>query len=385
MSRFHTYLKIARQFIQQYNGTEPLSRYLKTQFAREKKIGSRDRKAIASCCYAYYRCWPWLGSELSDERLLQSLYLTHQDTFGFLDAFHPHWDASLAMADKLNNLQPDVFSPEWTNALSSAISGRLYLESLLVQPGMFLRLRPGKEKSVVRRLEAAGVAFRLHGAVTVELPAKTPVEEYITLNRDAVVQDWSSQEVFSNLLSFVNPGQSPMPVWDVCAASGGKSILLYDLLKGNIQLTVSDVRTSILHNLRKRLSEAGVNLYHCISADLTKELPDELPQQQWPLIVCDVPCSGSGTWARTPEEAAFCRAEKITAYAHQQLAIVQQASKRLSADGVLVYITCSVFAVENERQVENIIRTTGLTCLQQQYIAGLERGSDTMFVAYFRR
>jgi 16S rRNA (cytosine967-C5)-methyltransferase len=385
MSRFHTYLNIARQFIQQYNGTEPLSRYLKTQFAREKKFGSRDRKAIASCCYAYYRSWPWLGNELSDERLLRGLYLSNQDQYGFLSAFHPEWNPALSVSEKLSflNLSPQPI--DWASAVSSELPVRQYIESLLVQPGMFLRLRPGKEKSVISRLEASGIAFQLHGAATVELPAKTPVEEYVTLNRDAVVQDWSSQEVFSNLFAFASPGQTPLPVWDVCAASGGKSILLYDLLNGKVQLTVSDVRTSILHNLRKRFSEAGVNIYHCATADLTKELPAELPEQQWPLMVCDVPCSGSGTWARTPEEAVFCSAGKIAAYAQKQSAIVQQASRRLSAAGVLVYITCSVFARENEMQVDNIIRKTGLTCLQQQYISGLERGSDTMFVAYFKR
>jgi len=46
-------------------------------------------------------------------------------------------------------------------------------------------------------------------------------------------------------------------VWDCCAASGGKSILAKDVF-GNITLTVSDIRKSILHNLRKRFSEAGI-------------------------------------------------------------------------------------------------------------------------------
>lgn len=385
MSRFHSYLVIARRFIEQYNGTEPLSRFLKTQFSKDKKFGSRDRKAIASCCYAFYRSWPWLGKEPSEERLLMGMYLTNQDQYGWLTALRPDWPAGLSLANRLIQLGASMQPIAWENYLSANLTTSKYFESLLTQPGMYLRIRPGKEQSVTSRLKAAGIAFNQPRPDTIELPAQSPVEDWLQLNRDVVVQDWSSQEVFADLFTWLPPVQPALPVWDVCAASGGKSILLYDLLKGRIQLTVTDIRPSILRNLRQRFSEAGVNIYHCATADLTKATVDELPALEWPLIICDVPCSGSGTWARTPEETLYISDQKIESYVHRQRAIVQQAASRLKKDGILVYITCSVFARENEQQVDYITQATGLTCLQQTYIIGVERGSDTMFVAYLKR
>jgi 16S rRNA (cytosine967-C5)-methyltransferase len=54
-----------------------------------------------------------------------------------------------------------------------------------------------------------------------------------------------------------NP-KSEIKLWDCCAASGGKSLLAVDTL-GNIDLTVSDVRSSIIHNLKHRFAVAGHN------------------------------------------------------------------------------------------------------------------------------
>jgi 16S rRNA (cytosine967-C5)-methyltransferase len=65
-------------------------------------------------------------------------------------------------------------------------------------------------------------------------------------------------------------------VWDCCAASGGKSILAWDKIKmqapkAKIELTVSDVRDSIIANLKKRFTEAGIQNYHSFVGDLTKQ------------------------------------------------------------------------------------------------------------------
>src|SRR5690606_27157702 len=105
-----------------------------------------------------------------------------------------------------------------------------------------------------------------------------------------------------------------LSVWDCCAASGGKSILAKDILK-NIQLTVSDIRKSILINLEKRFASAGIKAYTAKVADLTDPSFSHSPlapserfsragthHSAFDLIICDAPCSGSGTWARTPEQ-----------------------------------------------------------------------------------
>ena len=77
--------------------------------------------------------------------------------------------------------------------------------------------------------------------------------------------------------------------------------MIFDLLKGKVKLTVSDIRKNILHNLESRLGFAGINIFKKFTADLT--IHSGLDSgETFDIVICDVPCSGSGTWARTPEQ-----------------------------------------------------------------------------------
>ena len=95
----------------------------------------------------------------------------------------------------------------------------------------------------------------------------TRLEQILELNRDAVIQDLSSQKTGTFMKMAINP-EKKIRAWDCCAGSGGKAILLADLYTG-LHLTVSDIRKSILENLRLRFVEAGISQYHAFHADLT--------------------------------------------------------------------------------------------------------------------
>ena len=72
------------------------------------------------------------------------------------------------------------------------------------------------------------------------------------------------------------------------------------------------------------------------------------------LILCDVPCSGTGTLARNPEIRHRLRAEDLARQAARQSAILRGALRRLAPGGRLVYSTCSLEAEENEQVVEAV-------------------------------
>ena len=168
-----------------------------------------------------------------------------------------------------------------------------------------------------------------------------------------MVQDYSSQRI-AEFLKLTTNNHPPTTVWDCCAASGGKAILAVDTLP-RIQLTVSDVRASIIHNLKERFKEAGIRHYQSFIADLTTQYHSS---KQYDLVICDVPCSGSGTWGRTPEQLYFITTEKIEYYASLQKSIVSNVAKAVKKGGYLLYITCSVYKKENEEVVEFIKQIT---------------------------
>ena len=200
-----------------------------------------------------------------------------------------------------------------------------------------------------------------------------------------MVQDYNSQKTLDLVKPFFHDGTGEISVWDCCAGSGGKSILAFDLLK-NISLTVSDTRKNILENLKARFSNAGIINYKCVLTDLQNPVSSpEIKAQQFDLIIGDVPCSGSGTWARTPEQLHFFREKDIEKYALLQKKIIEIALPHLKKNGHFLYITCSVFKKENEENVDFIRSSLNLNLIQMEYLKGYKIQADTMFVALFQK
>jgi 16S rRNA (cytosine967-C5)-methyltransferase len=251
---------------------------------------------------------------------------------------------------------------------------------------LFLRLRPGKEQQVKNKLSNANVEYKVMTDTCLALPNASKVDELLQLNEEVVVQDYSSQQT-GTLLTGLNPGK----VWDCCAASGGKSIMAWDILPG-IELTVSDKRESIISNLKKRFREAGINEYQSAIIDLSAEknryshrAPGALVNQKYSLIIADVPCTGSGTWSRTPEQLFYFDKNRIDEYASLQKRIMSNVVPQLEAGGHLLYITCSVFKKENEEMLDHLQQHFSLEVIQKKLLKGYTMKADTMFAALLRR
>lgn len=268
----------------------------------------------------------------------------------------------------------------FSHLLSKEIEQGTWAKSLLKQPKLFLRIRPGKKDMVLKALTDAQQSFEEKGDC-LTLSNAVRVEDMIRLNKDAVVQDFNSQQVLDYLKKKALPS-TPLTVWDACAASGGKSILINDILKGNLKLTVSDKRISMLKNLRQRLAEASVPVFQIMQKDLTVS-SSPVFDSTFDIIICDVPCTGSGTWARTPEQHIGFQEQQLQEFQQTQYSIVRNVLPHLTYGGILFYITCSVFMAENEEVCKKLMEENSLTLLHQQYLKGYNEGADTMFVSVF--
>ena len=159
--------------------------------------------------------------------------------------------------------------------------------------------------------------------------------------------------------------------------------MAYDI-NPNIDLIVSDVRESIVANLKKRFEKAGIKKYKSFAADLIHHSPPDsyrVATHHYNLIIADVPCTGSGTWSRTPEQLYFFEENEIEKYSSIQKKIVSNVIPALQTGGSLIYITCSVFKKENEEVVAFIRENFHLQLLQMEVLKGYDRKADSMFVA----
>jgi 16S rRNA (cytosine967-C5)-methyltransferase len=393
MSRYHSYINSAKEILEKYKGEEPFASFLKKHFSTNKKYGSRDRKHISHLCYCFFRLGK-MNTELPvEERILIGLFLCSDESNEILRQLKPEWTekVSLPISEKfsllsIKNCAENIFS--LYDELSDDIEKEEFSISHLQQPDFFLRLRPGKEDVVKEKLESAGINFKIISNSCLALTNSSKIDTVIELNKETVVQDYSSQRVGEFLQSSIL-NQIPISigtkttVWDCCAGSGGKSIMLYDLYP-NIQLTVSDIRESILINLKKRFSEAGLTNYESMVADLTGS-KFGLPNSNFELILADIPCSGSGTWGRTPEQLLYFKKEKINEYLSLQRKIVANVIPHLQPGGFFLYITCSVFKKENEDMVEFIKEKFHLQIIKMEALKGYDKKADTMFAALLQK
>jgi len=141
-------------------------------------------------------------------------------------------------------------------------------------------------------------------------------------------------------------------VWDCCAAPGGKTLILARRL-GAAEVVATDVSAKRLAQTEARLRRyAYAERVRCGVADAVEAKGVE---GAFDLILCDVPCSGTGTLAGNPEIRHRLKVEELTRQAERQRAILAGALKRLAPRGRLVYSTCSLEPEECEGVVDAVV------------------------------
>lgn len=380
MSRYHSYLNSAEKVINSYRGEVPFSIFIKQFFAANKQMGGRDRKIISQLCYQVFRLGHFLKKEPAFKRIIEAAVIFAEQNVEFLKALdiEPGKNATASGEILLDEIFP------FGAMLSLGVEKSAFQQSIFNQPDLFLRVRPGAKARVLQAFDANDVPYELISDNAIRVPTATDVAALLPLNRWAVIQDWSSQRTGEIVAEVFQHHQfKPVNTWDCCAASGGKSIMMHDLFPDS-RLTATDVRESILGNLQTRFAQAGIKQYETFVADLTRR-QQRILGAPFDLVIADVPCTGSGTWARTPENLVFFEKEMATEYASRQYAIANEALRWLQPQGYFVYITCSVFAEENERVVENLLGSGSLQLRHQQLIPGWHQHADSMFIAVMQK
>jgi 16S rRNA (cytosine967-C5)-methyltransferase len=167
------------------------------------------------------------------------------------------------------------------------------------------------------------------------------------------IQDEASQAVAR--LVAVNPGNI---VLDLCAAPGGKTLLLARVAGAQGHVIAADLHENRVRAMQGRLELAGVRNVETIVLDGEQPLPFE---RAFDRILIDVPCSGTGTLSRHPEIRWKLHAEDLRDLHGRQARLLCNALPHLAPHGRLVYSTCSLEPEENEFVVREVLGALGET------------------------
>jgi 16S rRNA (cytosine967-C5)-methyltransferase len=189
------------------------------------------------------------------------------------------------------------------------------------------------------------------------------------------IQDVGSQLILESV------GVAPGGRWlDACAGAGGKTLQLASLLGATGRVTARDSRQGPLKELLARAARAGLD--GRIDAGTGED-----PASGYDGVLVDAPCSGSGTWRRSPHLRWIATEDGVRSAAALQLGLLRANLSRVKPGGLLVYATCSLCRTENESVVEAFLRENSdvePVIGGRRLMPGAHDG-DGYFVASFRR
>jgi 16S rRNA (cytosine967-C5)-methyltransferase len=140
-------------------------------------------------------------------------------------------------------------------------------------------------------------------------------------------------------------------VLDACAAPGGKSTQIAQLMGDSGEIFACDVNHKKLRMIRETCDRLGIESVRTFTMDATVP-SNAIKETTFHAIMVDAPCSGLGVIRRNPEGKWWKSPADLAVLALTQLDILENLALYLEPDGVLLYATCSTSRQENEEVVE---------------------------------
>jgi 16S rRNA (cytosine967-C5)-methyltransferase len=158
----------------------------------------------------------------------------------------------------------------------------------------------------------------------------------------------------SQLISYIVAPQPGERILDACAAPGGKTTHLAELMNDSGEIIAADVSSRSLEKMAENVTRLGLKSIRTFQADLSQEWPEAI-RRPYDRILVDAPCSGLGTLRSHPEIKWNRNKGDINRLARLQKRILARAALHLKRGGVLVYATCTLSRDENENVVESFL------------------------------
>lgn len=257
-----------------------------------------------------------------------------------------------AFARANNNIPPTAFRVISTRASQEDVLSQLTSAGASIEPSTIAKnaFRVSGASALLRELSAAGKIY---------------------------LQDEASQLV-PQLLN-LQPGERAL---DLCAAPGGKTTLLADLVNDNAFIVAADRYATRLNTVTTTTALHQLHSINPLLLDAGRQLP--FAPASFDRVLVDAPCSGTGTLRRNPEIRWRLTNDDIQTFATAQQQFLLNAARVVKPGGRLVYSTCSVEREENEQVVEHFLQTKpDFHVLKTLRTWPHREGSDGFFMVLF--
>ena len=356
-----------------------------TNWGRSNRFaGSKDRAAIRDMVFQAIRCrrssgaWPVAHSARA--WAIGSLYANDQDpvkVFTGLGHAPEKLTANETIRPALSEL--DAWDlQDWT--IQELIEG--YGDHQAREIAQVLRhrapisLRVNLQKASVEMVQSVlaqnGIETAINNVCNTALTVQSNPRRVIL--QDAFVKGWFEfQDAASQAVTEAIPVHGR--ILDYCAGGGGKSIAL--AARTGAQIFAHDVNLGRMTEIPLRAARGG----HDVQVIAPKDLD---PVEKFDTVICDLPCTGSGAWRRSPEGKWKLTEPDLEKYVELQREILTKSVGHIGPSGTLALITCSIFQFENQMQRDFISKTyPELSILtEKQYLPSPSQ--DGLYLAIFK-
>ncbi len=365
----------------------PADRLISAYFKTRRYAGSKDRRAVRDLVYQAIR----LCGEVPHDGRSAMLAVATQD-----ENLVPLFDGSAHGPAKIGDGEMAAFigtAPEWLEKklTGSGITGD-EAKALLGRASLDIRVNTLKASREDLELPEEGEALAAPNGL--RFPSGTQVEQWPQY-RDGLVeiQDHASQWVCEAM-----EAQAGETIIDLCAGGGGKTLALAAKLGNAASLVACDTDKRRLGNLAPRAARAGAQIDHTVLLNPGEERDALAP---WigkaDRVLVDAPCSGSGTWRRSPEGRWRLDRKELTRLTKLQDYVMDLGAELVQPGGTLTFVTCSVLDDEGPARIGSFLsRHEGWGAIPLDLPLGRKRGegkrltpfhdgTDGFFIAILQR
>ena len=268
----------------------------------------------------------------------------------------------------------------WTDAYGGEKTEAL-LKASNETPGLAVRVNLMKtdRKALKEKLEALGFETEesevSDRALLVKGSGLLDTEPY----REGMFSVQDEASILASDALEAKPGDC---IADVCAAPGGKTFATAELMAGKGVIYAMDKYEHKLKLMEAQAKRAGIENIRLLKHDSTE--PVEGLKERMDKVLADVPCSGLGVIRRKPE-IKYKGMQDLDELIERQRQILQAAASYVKAGGTLVYSTCTINPVENEKQIVEFLRGNKEFKALEQKQPLPDGGTDGFFICRMRK
>jgi 16S rRNA (cytosine967-C5)-methyltransferase len=157
----------------------------------------------------------------------------------------------------------------------------------------------------------------------------------------------------SQLVGFLAAPRPGDRVLDACAAPGGKTTHLAELMDNRGEILALDANARGVKRVERTAQRLGLSVVRTAVTDATTWRP---PNDRFDGVLVDAPCSGLGTLRQHPEVKWRRTPDDVRALARLQRILLLHLADRVRPGGTLVYATCTLSTEENEEVLAALLR-----------------------------